>query len=151
GYRVARCGFAFPKSSGEDAVPLLMVMPTNVDAPPALYSRLTAGFTPPRLPPASSNAFRYQLAFTLLYAFFEVVMGNAPLMAVKALNASDAQLQLPLAMASVGLFGAVFFGTAMAARRKKPFVVVPGFVGAAAALAMPWAPGAVFFLCLVGI
>src|SRR3954468_14408747 len=85
-----------------------------------------ARFQPPHLPPTSRRAFRFQMAFTLLYAFFEGIIGNAPLMAVKAMNASDVQLQMPLAMTSIGLFGAVLFGAAMATKRKKPFVLVPG-------------------------
>src|SRR5690348_2890676 len=84
-------------------------------------SRLSAGFTPPRLPPVSRKAFQFQMACALLYAFFEGIMANAPLMAVKAMNATDVQLQLPLAMAAVGLFGSVLLGTVMATRRKKPF------------------------------
>lgn len=91
------------------------------------------------------------MAFTLLYAFFEGIVANAPLMAVKAMNASDTQLQMPLAMTSAGIFGAVFFGAAMATRPKKPFVLVPGFAGAAAALAMAWAPQAGWFLFMAGM
>jgi hypothetical protein len=72
-------------------------------------------------------------------------------MAVKAMNATDVQLQLPLGMTSVGLFGSVFFGAAMARRSKKPFVVVPGFAGAAAALAMAWMPRAGWFLFMAGV
>jgi hypothetical protein len=91
------------------------------------------------------------MAFTLLYAVFEGVIGNAPLMAVKAMNATDVQLQLPLGMTSIGLFGAVFFGAAMARRRKKPFVLVPGFAGAMAALVMAWTPRAGWFLFMAGV
>src|ERR1700722_6514624 len=94
------------------------------------------GFRPPRLPPTSQRAFSFHMGFTLLYALFEGIMGNAPLMAVKAMNATDVQLQLPLGMAAAGLFGSVFFGVAMARLSKKPFVLVPGFAGAAAALTM---------------
>ena len=119
--------------------------------PLSRLSRFAAGFKPPRLPPASRRAFRYHTAFTLLYALFEGIMGNVPLMAVKALNATDVQLQLPLAMASVGLFGSAFFGAAMARRRKKPFVVLPGFAGALTALVMAWIPTASWFLAAAGV
>src|SRR5260370_22506461 len=108
--------------------------------PPSWLSRLATGFTPPRLPPTSSRAFRFHMAFTLLYAAFEGIIGNAPLMAVKAMNASDAQLQLPLAMTSVALFASVFTGAAMATRRKKPFRVLPGFAGAVSVLVIAWLP-----------
>jgi hypothetical protein len=118
--------------------------------PKGWRSRLGAGFTPPRLPPVSRKAFRFQMAFTLLYAFFEGIMANTPLMAVKAMNATDVQLQLPLAMAAVGLFGSVLLGTVMATRRKKPFVVIPGFAGAISALAMAWVTSAGWFLAFAG-
>ena len=91
------------------------------------------------------------MGHALLYALFEGVMGNAPLMAVKAMNATDVQLQLPLAMTSVGLFGSVFLGAAMATRRKKPFVIVPGFAGAVSALLMAWTHSAVWFLSFAGV
>jgi hypothetical protein len=119
--------------------------------PSSRVSLFTAGFKPPRLPPAARRAFRYHTAFTLLYALFEGIMGNTPLMAVKALGATDVQLQLPLGMASAGLFVAVFFGAVMARRRKKPFVVVPGLAGAAAALVMAWIPAAAWFLAAAGV
>jgi len=90
------------------------------------------------------------MAFTLLDAVFAGITGNIPLMAVKALGASDVQLQVPVAMASVGLFAAVFSGAAMAKRRKKPYVVVPGVAGAASALLMAWMTSAAWFLALAG-
>ena len=114
-------------------------------------SRFANGFKPPYLPSVSERAFRFHMAFTLLYAFFEGVIANAPLMAVKSLDATDVQLQLPLAMASAGIFGAVLLGSVMARRRKKPFVVVPGFAGAAATLAMSSLHQAGPFLFLAGV
>jgi len=81
---------------------------------------------------------------------FAGIIGNTPLMAVKALGATDVQLQLPLAMASIGLFTAVFSGTFMATRRKKPFVVAPGVAEAASALLMAWMSSAAWFLILAG-
>jgi len=47
------------------------------------------------------------MAYTLLDAVFAGIIANVPLMAVKAMNATDVQLQLPLAMTSVGLFSSV--------------------------------------------
>ena len=114
-------------------------------------ARLAAGFLPPRLPPISRRAFRFQLAFTLFYAAFEGIMANAPLMAVKAMNATDVQLELPLAMAAIGLFGSVLLGTAMATRPKKPFVVIPGFAGAISALLMAWMRSPGWFLAFAGV
>ena len=100
----------------------------------------------------SRRAFRYHLAFTLLDAVFAGITGNAPLMAVKAMGATDVQLQVPLAMASIGLFAGVFAGAAMATRRKKPFVVAPGIAEAVSALLMAWMrrSSAAWFLALSG-
>jgi len=58
---------------------------------------------------------------------------------------------LPLGMASAGLFGSVFLGAAMARRRKKTFVLVPGFIGAGMAMMMAWMPGARSFLFMTGL
>jgi MFS family permease len=91
------------------------------------------------------------MAYTLLDAVFAGIVGNAPLMAVKAMGATDVQLQLPLAMASIGLFGSVFSGAAMASRRKKPFVVAPGLAGAVSALVMAWMSSAQWFLAISGV
>jgi MFS family permease len=91
------------------------------------------------------------MAFILLDAVFAGIMGNAPLMAVKSMGATDVQLQVPIAMASIGLFAAVFSGAAMATRRKKPFVLVPGFAGALSALVMAWMTSAGWFLAIAGV
>jgi Major Facilitator Superfamily len=115
------------------------------------WERLREGFLPPALPPLSRRAFRFQMAFTLLYAVFEGVMANAPLIAVKAMDASDIQLQMPLAMASIGLFVSALLGVVMARRRKKLFVVVPGMTGALAAMTMSAMPTAGGFLFMAGL
>jgi len=120
-------------------------------APPEWRTRIVSGFMPPELPPTSRRAFRFHMAQMLLIAVFEGILGNAPLMAVKAMGASDVQLQLPLAMTSIGLFASVFTGAAMAARRKMPFVIVPGMACAISALLMAWMNSAVWFLALAGI
>lgn len=114
-------------------------------------TRVVSGFLPPELPPVSRRAFRFHMAQMLLTAVFEGIIGNAPLMAVKAMGATDVQLQLPLAMTSAGLFASVFTGAAMAARRKMPFAVVPGIACAFSALLMAWMNSAIWFLALAGI
>jgi hypothetical protein len=108
-------------------------------------------FAPPPLPATARRAFRFHVAFALLDAVFAGIMGNAPLMAVKAMSATDVQLQLPLAMASIGLFASVFSGAWMASRRKKPFVVVPGMLGAVAAFLMAGMNSAHWFLAISGV
>jgi len=91
------------------------------------------------------------MAFILLDAVFAGIIGNAPLMAVKAMNATDVQLQVPQSMASVGLFAAVIAGAAMATRRKKPFVLAPGIAEAISALVMSCMNSAGWFLALSGV
>jgi MFS family permease len=122
----------------------------EIPQPKTWLARLGGGFLPPSLPPASRRAFRSHMAFTLLDAVFAGITANTPLMAVKAIGATDAQLQLPLAMASIGLFASVLSGNVMALRRKKPWVVAPGIAGAVSALLMAWTSSAVWFLLLSG-
>jgi hypothetical protein len=114
-------------------------------------SRVAAAFTPPTLPQVSRAAFRFHMAYALLDATAAGILSNAPLMAVKAMGASDAQLQLPLVIASFGLFASVVTGSAMSKRPKKPFVVVPGIASAIAALVMAWTGSAGWFLAILGI
>ena len=119
---------------------------------PALWlTRLRAGFIPPPLPASSRRAFRFHMAFILLDAVFSGIKDIAPLMAVKSMGATDVQLQVPLSMAAVGLFAAIFSGAAMATRRKKPFVLVPGFGGALSAMLMACMTSAPWFLALAGV
>src|SRR5581483_7404980 len=115
---------------------------------PAAWTTL---FLPPELRPVSRRAFRFHMAYTLLDAMFSGIMANAPVMAVKAMQASDAQLQLPIAMASVGFFFSVFAGAAMDGRPKRPFVVAPGVAMALSAVCMAWTSSAAWFLALAGL
>jgi hypothetical protein len=87
----------------------------------------------------------------LLDAVFAGIISNVPLMAVKALQASDAQLQSPVAMTSAGLFASVITGAVMARRRKLPFMLVPGFAGAMCMLIMAWMRQPLWFLIAAGI
>jgi len=91
------------------------------------------------------------MGYALLDAVSAGILSNAPLMAIKAMQASDAQLQLPVAMAAAGLFASVFTGVAMAARRKKPFIVLPGIASAICALSMAWTSSAIWFLFALGM
>ena len=125
--------------------------PTLTETPPSRQNRIVAAFTRPSLPPTSRRAFRFHMAFTLLDAVYAGVLANAPLMAVKAMQATDRQLQVPLAMASIGFFAAIFTGSAMAHRRKKPFVVAPGLGAAVAVLAMSFTHSAGWFLLFLGM
>jgi MFS family permease len=90
------------------------------------------------------------MAYILMDALFSGIISNAPLMAVKAMGATDAQLQLPLAMTSAGLFASVLTGAVMARHRKKPFVLVPGVAMAVSALLMTSTHNALWFLVVAG-
>ena len=116
-----------------------------------LRSRFLAGFTPPDLPPESRRAFRFHMAYAVLDAVNDGILANTPLMAVKAMAASDAQLQIPLVTSSLGFLASVFMGVAMATRHKKPFIVVPGLLSAMAMLGMASSSSAVLFLCASGL
>src|SRR5258706_50864 len=129
------------------AVPL---GPGAQELPPRRFRPLTA-FAPPTLPAISRRAFRYHMGYALLDAVSAGILSNAPLMAIKAMQASDAQLQLPVAMAAGGLFASVFAGVAMATRRKKPFIVLPGIASAIWALSMAWTSSAIWFLFALGM
>ncbi len=127
------------------------MIPVDTPAPPRRFSRMLSAFTPPDLPPASRRAFRFHMAYTLLDAVSAGILSNAPVMAVKAMHATDAQLQLPQAMTSLGLFASIFTGAAMATRQKRPFVVVPGILSGIAALLMAWTGSALWFLAAAGV
>ncbi|HLK68999.1 MAG TPA: MFS transporter [Bryobacteraceae bacterium] len=110
-----------------------------------------AGFTPPKLPTVSRGAFRYHMAYSLLDALSAGIQSNAALMAVKAMQASDAQLQIPIVMTSVGLFASVVMGMVMARRPKKLFVLIPGIASGLSALGMAWTHSAGWFLVMMGM
>ncbi len=124
---------------------------TVAERPPTRLARFASAFRPPNLPPASRRAFRFHLAFAVLEGIALGIIYNVPLMAVKAMGATDRQLQIPIIMSSLGLFSSVFTGIAMSTRRKKPFVLVPGVASALAALLMAWTRSAVWFLCCAGL
>jgi hypothetical protein len=112
---------------------------------------LLAAFTPPDLPPDSRRAFRFHMAFAVLDAVKDGILANVPLMAVKAMMATDGQLQIPLVTSSLGFLASVFMGVAMATRHKKPFVVLPGFLSAMAMLLMASTSSAAWFLSASGL
>lgn len=114
------------------------------------FARFAAGFLPPVLPVASRRAFRFHLAYTLLDSISAGVLANVPLMAVKVLHATDAQLQIPISMTSVALFAAVITGSIMARRRKMPFILMPGLAGALSMFVMAWLTRPIPFLCAAG-
>ena len=116
----------------------------------ATLARVANAFRPPVLPAASRRAFRFHLAYTLLDSISAGILANVPLMAVKFLHATDAQLQIPISMTSASLFASVITGSIMARRRKMPFVLVPGLAGALSMFVMAWLKTPFGFLCAAG-
>jgi hypothetical protein len=120
------------------------------EAPMPWSARLASAFRPPELPDISRKAFRFHMAYVLLDSVSSGIISNVPLMAVKALQASDPQLQIPIAMASAGLFASVITGAIMARKRKMPFMLVPGFAGALFMFLMAWTRTPLWFLIAAG-
>jgi MFS family permease len=90
------------------------------------------------------------MAYVLLDSISAGILSNVPLMALKALHASDTQIQIPIAMTSAGLFSSVITGAIMARRRKMGFILVPGLAGALAMLIMAWVRTSLWFLIAAG-
>ena len=112
---------------------------------------LSAVFGPPSLPRVSRRAFRFHLAYALLDATVAGILSNTPIMAVKALHATDAQVQIPWAMAALGFFASALTGVAMARRRKKNFILGCGAAAAVFMVAMACQTrSAIWFLVLAG-
>jgi MFS family permease len=120
-------------------------------APERARAGWTAFFRPPDLQPVSKRAFRFHMAFIVLDAIFSGIVANTPVMAIRAMHATDAQLQWPVAMAAIGIFASVLTGASMATRRKQPFILVPGFAMGIAALVMAWMNSAPWFLFVSGL
>jgi MFS family permease len=116
----------------------------------ATLARVANAFRPPVLPVASRRAFSFHLAYTLLDSISAGILANVPLMAVKFLRATDAELQIPISMTSAALFASVITGSIMAHRRKMPFVLVPGLAGALSMFVMAWLKTPLAFLCAAG-
>ena len=112
---------------------------------------ITSAFRPPDLPAVSRRAFRFHLAYTLLDSISAGILANVPLMALKFLHASDAQLQIPISMTSAALFAAVITGSIMARQRKMPWVLGPGLAGALSMIVMAWLNAPLPFLCAAGL
>jgi hypothetical protein len=122
-----------------------------MSGPEKLPARIAKAFRPPPLPPVSGRAFQLHMAYVVLAAISHGILVNVPVMAVKALQGTDTQLQLPQAIASFGLFVSAFTGVAMARRYKKPFVWAPGLIGSLAIVAMAWTVSPLWFLGVYGL
>jgi hypothetical protein len=79
------------------------------------------------------------------------MLANGPTIGIKALQAADWHLALPMSLSGIGLFLTLALGLWMARRPKLPFVLVPGFTSCAACMGMVLAPDPLAFLFLLGI
>lgn len=102
------------------------------------------------LPPDARRTFRFHLAFALFDAACGGLLLNAPFVALREISAANWQLPLRDLLAGVGMLPALYFGSRMAARRKMPFVLVPGVLACTGAIAMAAAllAGSPFWLLL---
>lgn len=111
-----------------------------------------AGFFRIGLPEACRSTFRWHLSYALLDAVAGGILLNAPMMALKRMNAPSWQLPLRELYSGIGMLLALYLGGWMANRRKLPFVVIPGITAGMFTLLMPLTMGRSFwFLTLLGL
>jgi hypothetical protein len=108
-----------------------------------------------RRPPLTGNAlrtFRLHLVYVVLDAVAGGILLNAPLVALKALEAQNWHLPLRELFSGVGMLLSLYLGCWMARRRKMPFVFIPGILAAISAILMATVSNsALWFLSLLGI
>jgi len=92
------------------------------------------------------RTFRFHLAFALLDAACGGILLNAPIIAIKAIDAENWQLPIREVLGGVGMLAALYLGSWMAPRRKMPFVFIPGMLAGLSALGMVLAMNNAFWL-----
>lgn len=113
---------------------------------------LRAYWRGPALEGNARRTYRLHLTYALCDATAGGILLNAPLVAIKAFEASNWQLYLRELLAGVGMVAALYLGARMATRRKMPFVFIPGVLAACCTLSMSAAVGSPFwFLLLFGL
>lgn len=116
------------------------------------FRRRLSAFFRIELPESSRATFRFHLAYAVLDAAAGGILLNAPMMALKRMDAPAWQLPLRELFSGMGMLLALYLGGWMAHRRKLPFVVVPGLTAGLFTLMMPAAMGWSFwFLALLGL
>lgn len=119
---------------------------------PTFEAKLREFFTGPDLPADARRTFRFHVAYAILDAITGGVLLNAPIVALRAMQADSWQMPIREVFSGVGMLAALYLGSWMAPRRKMPFVFIPGLLAGASSLAMAFATGDSFwFLTLFGL
>jgi Major Facilitator Superfamily len=103
------------------------------------------------LAPDVRRTYACHWAYSALSGINAGILTNAQAVSIKALNAADWQLVLPITLSGAGMLVTLLLGVWMARRPKMPFVVIPGFVSCAANLAMVISPQPLAFLVSLGL
>jgi hypothetical protein len=106
----------------------------------------------PRLPLNAGRTFQWHRAYAVLDAAAGGVLLNAPMVALKTMDAPTWNLPLRELLSGVGMIAALYLGSWMATRRKMPFVFIPGVLAASCSFSMVAVSGYAFwFLLLFGV
>jgi MFS family permease len=106
----------------------------------------------PDLPPNARRTFRFHVAYALLDAACGGILLNAPVVALKAIEGQNWQLPIREAFSGIGMLVGLYLGSWMAARRKMPFVFLPGILAGCSSVAMALAMNdALLFFTLFGV
>ncbi len=116
---------------------------------PTFETKLRAFFTGPDLPADARRTFRFHVAYAILDAVVGGVLLNAPIVALRAMQADSWQLPIREVFSGVGMLAALYLGSWMAPRRKMPFVFIPGLLAGASSLAMAFAVGDSFWFLML--
>lgn len=106
------------------------------------------------LPPHVLRTFRFHMAYALLDAICGGILLNAPIIALRELHGENWQLPVRDGCVGVGMLASLYLGSWMAARRKMPFVFLPGVFAAVCSFGMVAAlsaGSALWFLLSFGI
>ena len=109
-------------------------------------------FRGPQLSGNARRTYHRHLAYAVLDATAGGILLNAPLVAIKRLEAANWHLPLREFYCGLGMIAALYLGSWMASRRKMPFVFIPGVLAGVSTLAMAGVgESALLFLTLFGV
>jgi Major Facilitator Superfamily len=113
----------------------------------------TTAFVPTTrsLAPEVRRTYACHWVYSALGGINAGILTNAQAVGIKALQAADWQLVLPITLSGVGMLATLLLGAWMARCRKMPFVLIPGFTACLANLAMVFTPRPFAFMILLGL
>lgn len=113
---------------------------------------MQAWFRGPDLSGNARTTYRLHLGYAVLDGTAGGILLNAPLVAIKRLEAANWHLPLRELYCGLGMIAALYLGSWMASRRKMPFVFIPGVLAGVSTLVMAGvSESALIFLTLFGI